>query len=282
MRNLAPMLGMLLIGLAVALGLSCATTGPGGQKSLILISSDQEVSIGKEMDQQVRSSEKILNDSLWQIYISEMGQKVVAVSDRKDLPYHFAVIESDQVNAFATPGGFVYVYSGLIREVDQESELAAVMAHEISHVVGRHGIKRLQLAMGATILLDLALGQKSQNTQALAQAALGIILQGYSRSEESEADNFGITYMTRAGWNPNGAVAMFEKLAALSGNQPEGFFEKLSSSHPDTQSRIAAAKSEISRMPPLSAGLTENTPRFEQLKKRLPPPKPQSPSTSGK
>jgi len=250
---------------------SCAVTGPGGKKSLVLISSKQEISIGQEMDGQVKASEKILPDTAWQGYLNRIGQRIVAVSDRADLPFHFAVIESDEVNAFAAPGGFVYVYTGLLRELDQESELAAVLAHEISHVVARHSVKRLQSVMGVSVLMELALGNKSANAKSLAQNAIGIVMQGYSRSQEKEADNFGITYMTLAGWDPNGAVLMFEKLKALSGDQPSGFFERISSSHPDTQDRLNSAKAEIANMQPLKKGLLMNGPEFSSIKKKLPP-----------
>jgi predicted Zn-dependent protease len=268
-RSILPALFTLSIIFVSALIVSCVTTGPGGQKSFILVSSEQEVSVGAAMDVKLRETEKLLPDSLWQMYLAGIGQKIVGVCDRKDITFHFAVIESDQVNAFAAPGGFVYFYTGLLREMDKESEIAAVMAHEISHVVARHGVKRLQSVMGASIVMDLALGGKSENTKALAGAALGVIFAGYSRSQESEADNFGITYMARAGWDPNGAIAMFQKLSELTGNRSEDFFEKLSSDHPDTQSRIAAARQQVAGMN-LSANLTLNTPKFIEMKKRLP------------
>ncbi len=251
---------------------SCATTGPGGQKSLILISTAQEVSIGKEMDQQVRTSEKVLDDSLWQAYLTEIGERLVTVSDRSDLPFHFTVIESDQVNAFATPGGYVYFYTGLLREMNQEAELAAVMAHEISHVVGRHGVTRLQSIMGASLVFQLALGGQSEDVRNLAGIALGIAMSGYSRSQENEADNFGTIYMKRAGWDPNGMVAMFKILQSLHGERDLNFFEMLAASHPRTEDRIAAVSQQIKTMQPLPAGLLMDTDRFQSLKKLIPPP----------
>jgi len=268
-----------IIGIAVAVVIivvtGCATTGPGGQKSLILISTAQETSIGQQMDQELRKSEKFLADPEWQTYVNDVGQRIVAVSDRKDLAFQFAVIESDDINAFAAPGGYVYFYSGLIREMDKESELVAVMAHEISHVVGRHSIKRLQSVMGASILLQLALGGGSENTRALASTALGIVMSGYSRSQETEADNFGTLYMTKAGWNPQGMLTMFDKLGALSGQQEIGLFEMLASTHPATDNRIEATRTQIAEMGSLSSTLQMDNPRFQTLKKRLPPKKDQ-------
>ena len=272
MRVLSKMVLLVLAAALIALAASCATTGPGGQKSLILISTEQEMSIGKSMDEQLRQQERFLVDESWHTYINELGNRIVAVSDRKELPFQFAVIQSDEINAFAAPGGYVYFYSGLIREMDSEAELAAVMAHEISHVVARHSIKRLQTVMGVSVVLDLALGTSSQTTQALAGTALGIMMSGYSRGQETEADNFGTLYMTQAGWNPNGMVAMFQKLEVLSGQGEHemGLFEMLASSHPATTDRIAATTEEITGMMPLPSTLKMDTPRFQEMKKRLP------------
>ena len=255
---------------AAAVLFSCTTTGPGGQQAFILISTDQEVAIGLQMDQQLRQTEKILPDTMWQNYMNSVGQRIVAVSDRKDLTFHFAVIESDQINAFATPGGFVYFYTGLLRQMEKESEMAAVMAHEISHVVARHGVRRMQTAMGASVLLDLALGGKSENTKQLVQTGLGLVMTGYSRSQESEADNFGITYMTRARWDPHGAIFMFEKLAEMSDGQGGSIFESLTSDHPDTQSRIDATAAQVAKMKPLPPKVILDSPKYQVMKKRLP------------
>lgn len=248
---------------------SCATTGPGGKKSLILISSTQEISIGQSLNKELEQSEKWLEDAEWQAYINELGQKIVAVSDRKDIDYKFAVIDSDQINAFAAPGGFVYFYTGLIKKMDNEAELVAVVAHEISHIVGRHSVKRLQSVIGLSVVLDLALGEKSDQTKALAGTALGIAMSGYSRSNEHEADDFGLTYMVRAGWHPDGMVTMFEKLRAMSNNENASFFEMLASSHPQPVDRISSTRERIQRIQPLSPNLTLNTQKFINLKNRL-------------
>lgn len=254
----------------VTLTLSCATTGPGGTKSLILIPTSQEIAIGQQLDDEVRQTDTLLADTVWQNYINDIGQRIVAVSDRSDLPFHFAVIQSDQINAFAAPGGYVFFYSGLIREMNSESELAAVMAHEISHVVARHSIKQLQSVMGLSLVLQLAVGKRSETTRQLAGTALGIMMSGYSRTMEAEADRFGTIYMTRAGWNPEGMVDMFQKLQELSGEHEMNFFEMLAASHPATTDRIDATRLQISQMVDLPPQLVTDTPRFHQLKERLP------------
>lgn len=260
---------IITISLCAAILLSCATTGPGGKKSLILLSTAQEVSIGQGMDQQLHETETILDDPEWQAYITEIGQRIVQVSDRKDLTYHFAVIESDQINAFAAPGGYVYFYTGLLKKMDTEAELSAVMAHEISHVVARHGVKRLQSVLGLSLVLDLALGDKPERTQQIAGAALGIIMSGYSRSNEHEADEYGLIYMTRAGWHPDGMLNMFQTLKSLQGDHQANVFEMLASSHPETSDRIAATQQRIVDLNIQTASLTRDTQRFQRLKGRL-------------
>lgn len=260
-----------LLALSI-LTLSCATTGPGGKQSLIIIPTSQEVAIGQGMAEQVEKEEKILADTVWQNYLNDVGQKIAAVSDRKDIKYYFKVIESDQINAFAAPGGYIYFYTGLLREMDNEGEMAAVMAHEISHVVGRHSIKRLQTALGVATAYQLVFGE--DGTSDVLNVAIGVgmnlLMADYSRDNEREADQYGIHYMVKAGYDPQGAIGMFEKLAALGGGGEYSVFEKLASSHPETQERIRNAKTQIASMQPLPTGLTLGQTRYEQMLKRLP------------
>lgn len=250
--------------------LSCATTGPGGKTSLILVPVSQEVAIGEGMAQQVETEEKVLDDPEWQAYLNEVGQKIVAVSDRQDIKYQFKVIESDQINAFAAPGGYIYFYTGLLKEMENEAEMAAVMAHEVSHVVARHSVKRIQTAMGVSLAYQLVFGDNgsSQALDAAIGIGMGLTFAGYSRSNEREADEYGLVYLVKAGYNPQGAVTMYEKLAAMGGGD-RSVFEQLASSHPDTQERIRNAKTQIEGMKPLPSGLQFDTDRYSKMKARL-------------
>jgi predicted Zn-dependent protease len=269
MRNILT----ILVTCSLLIILACATTGPGGKQSLVLISSGQESEIGKGMADEVAKSEKRLADEQWQSYVNEVGQKIVKVCDRQDIEYHFTVIESDQVNAFAAPGGYLYIYTGLLRIMDNEAELAAVMAHEISHVVGRHGVKQLQATMGVALATQLVLGDKSSDVmKAAINVGMSLVFSGYSRDHEREADKFGIYYMPKAGYDPNASMTMFGKLAALGGSGAPNVFEKLTASHPETQERITNAKAEIAGMGTLPANLTLGAKRYQDLKKRLPAP----------
>lgn len=144
--------------------LSCATTGPGGKKSLILIPTSTEVEIGREVSSGVESTEKLLNNQRVQNYVNDIGQKIVKVCDRRDIKYTFKVIDKAEVNAFACPGGFIYIYTGLIKIMDNEAQLAAVLAHEVGHIVARHSVKRLQAVYGYSILMDVLLGDKMSET----------------------------------------------------------------------------------------------------------------------
>ncbi len=258
---------------AVLLCLSCATTGPGGKKSVILIPTRQEAAIGASMARQIARTERVLADTVWQNYLAGVGRDIVTVCDRRDIEYHFTVIESEQVNAFAIPGGYVFFYTGLLRQLESEAELAAVLAHEISHVVARHGVKRLQAAMGVSLAWELVFGDDiSQAVEAAAQLGLLLVFSGYSRAHEREADRFAVHYMIKAGYDPYGAVSMLEKLAALGDAGYPNVFDKLAASHPETKERIANVRAQIAEMGPLPAGLVDGTDRYRQMRRRLPAP----------
>jgi predicted Zn-dependent protease len=222
---------------------------------------------------QVDQTEKRFADEMWQDYLNEIGRKIVRVCDRTDITYRFTVIESDDVNAFAAPGGFIYFYTGLLREMDTEAEMAAVLAHEISHVVARHGIKRLQASLGVVTAYQLVFGEDaSEATNIAIGIGMNLLFAGYSRENEREADNFGLHYMVKAGYHPSGMEGMLSKLAALGDGGKAGVFETLSRSHPETQERIANTRKQAASMTPIPAGLGDGRDRYLQMKKRLPAP----------
>ncbi|MEW5797026.1 MAG: M48 family metallopeptidase [Candidatus Zixiibacteriota bacterium] len=255
--------------IAVALSLSCVTTGPGGKTSLVIIPTDQEVALGQAMAQEIAATEKEYPDPQWQVYLTEVGQRLVAICDRKDIKYKFTVIESDQINAFAAPGGYIYFYTGLLGLMDNEAELAAVMAHELSHVVARHGAKRLQTAMGAALAYELVMGDtKSETFKTAVGIGMSLLFADYSRDAEREADDFGLTYMIRAGYDPGAMETMFEKLAAS--GSPSNAFERLVSTHPEAQERIRNTKTAVARKKPLPPNLTLGREKYQQMKSRLP------------
>jgi predicted Zn-dependent protease len=242
MRKLliVPILFLLIVG--------CVTTGPGGKKSLVVIPTESEIEIGKEVVKDVESQERVLNNPQVQNYVSNVGRKIANVCDRKDVKYSFKVLDSNEINAFACPGGFIYIYKGLMKQMDNEAQLAAVLAHEVGHVVARHSMKRLQAAYGYSILMEVALGDKlSQTAQQMVNAAAGLILLGYGRDNEYEADDYGILYTKKAGYNPKGMIQIFEKFKQMEG-KPPSTFEKLLSSHPPARDRINNGNKEIQKV----------------------------------
>ena len=248
--------------------LYCATTGPGGKKSLILISTDQEVSIGKQFSDEVNKTNRISEDKVLQSYVNDIGQEIAKISDRPNLDYHFSVIDTPIVNAFACPGGFIYVYTGLLKIMDNQAQLAGVLSHEISHVVARHSVKRLQQILGVQVLLSIALGESSELTKNAVSTGIGIVLQGYSRENEFEADRYGAYYMTKAGYNPLGMAQLLEKLQEKSKEKP-GFFEKLMATHPPTEERIREVNKLVNSYGPEAKKLPYGKEEYQKIKSHL-------------
>lgn len=238
---------LLAVPILLALLVACATTGPGGKKSFIIIPTENEVEIGKQVVVDVEKEEKVLSNVQVQNYVNRVGQKIARVCDRRDIKYSFKVLDSEEINAFACPGGFIYVYKGLMKQLDNEAQLAAILAHEVSHVVARHSVQRLQIVYGYSILMEVALGDKmSQTARQLVDTAAGVILLGYGRENEYEADEYGILYAKKSGYNPNGMIQVFEKFKKMEGSPPNTF-EKLLSSHPPAGDRINNGKQEIKK-----------------------------------
>jgi predicted Zn-dependent protease len=262
-----------LIVCLIAIVITCATTGPGGEKDLILISTAQEKQLGAEFDKQVRAQSEIYNNESWNNYFNEIGQSIVAVSDRKDLDYKFTVIKSDDVNAFAVPGGYIYIYTGLLDIIENEAQLAAVTSHEISHVVARHSIKRIQQVMGIQILYQIVVGEASSEAlDAVIGLGLNVALSGYSREYEREADQYGVFYMEKAGYNPEGAIGLFAQLREAHGGASEdrSFFENLFASHPETQERINNVEEQLGQYSQEVLNRHKNRDKYQQMKSLLP------------
>src|SRR5438093_8111367 len=246
----------------------CATTGPGGKKSVVLIGEAEEREIGAKMAAQVRAEKRIYSDPAVNDYVNRTGQHIARLSDRPDLPYRFTVVEDKSLDAFAVPGGYVYIHTGLLRELDNQAQLAGVLGHEISHIVARHSVKLLQEGLGLQILSSLVFGGSGQATQTAVNVGLALIMRGYSRGAEEEADSYGTIYMARAGFNPEGMAQVMDKLAALS-DGGYGFWENLASDHPPAAKRAAAVRTEI-REKGLDAGLPSDPEPYRVVKSRLP------------
>ncbi len=241
-------------------------------KGVNFYSLEREIALGKQLAQEVERSSKMIDDPVVTEYVNRVGQNLVRNSDAK-VPFTIKVIDSDEVNAFALPGGFFYVNSGLILRAQEESELAGVMAHEISHVVLRHGTKNatkgeiMQLATIPLMLLGPG-GWAGYGIYEAAQLAIPVTYLKFSRDAERQADYFGLQYMYHAGYDPNSYVTFFERIQADEKRRP-GTIPKVFSTHPPTPERIELAQKEIADILPARPEYIVTTSEFDSVKARL-------------
>ena len=233
-------------------------------------STEKEVRIGRELAAQVDREAKFIDDGVVTEYINRVGQNIVLHSDAK-VPFTIKVIDSDEVNAFALPGGFFYVNKGLLLAADNEAELAGVMAHEIAHVAARHAVennKKAELAQYAvlipSILLGGGLGQLIYQGGGFA-SLLGFMK--FTRGAEEEADKLGVQYMYASGYDPTAMATMFEKLEAKNKKKP-GFISKLFATHPAPPERRAASLALAARFPEREEYVISSS-EFQKVKSRL-------------
>ena len=230
---------------------------------------EKEIALGKSMAQQVERQSKVINDPVVSEYVNRIGQNLVRNSDAK-VPFTIKVIEDPTVNAFALPGGFFFVQSGLILKADSEAELAGVMAHEIAHVAARHGTRqatRGEIAQLATIPLIFMGGAAAYGIYEASGLIIPVSFLKFSRNFEAEADYLGVQYMYKTGYDPNAFVDFFEKIQTLEKRKP-GTMSKLFSSHPPTDDRIKKSQEEISALKPRPEYVV-TTSEFNDVKLRL-------------
>jgi predicted Zn-dependent protease len=203
-------------------------------------------------------------------YVSRTGQNIARLSDRPDIAYRFAVIEDKAPNAFAVPGGYIYIHTGLLKLLDTQSQLAGVLAHEIGHVVAGHGVKQLQEGLEDPALSTLVLGGASkESTLTVVNASIDLLLAGYSRNEEDEADSYAAMYMARAAYNPEGLAQVMDKVAKSS-DGGEGFWEPLAKKNrTPAAKRAASVRAEI-KDKGLDAGLPSDPQPYRTVKSRVP------------
>jgi len=241
-------------------------------KGVNFYSLEKEIALGKQLAQEVERSSKLIDDPVVTEYVNRVGQNLVRNSDAQ-VPFTIKVIDSDEVNAFALPGGFFYVNSGLILRAQEEAELAGVMAHEISHVTARHGTKQatkadiMQIgAMAAMIFVPY--GWAGYGIYQGMNLAIPLTFLKFSRDAEREADYLGIQYMYKAGYDPNAYVTFFERIQADEKRRP-GTIPKFFSTHPPTPDRIEATQKEIARILPERDDYIVTTSEFDAVKARL-------------
>jgi predicted Zn-dependent protease len=235
-----------------------------------LFSKDQDVQLGKESADQVRKQMTVIKDPVLSAYVTRVGQRLVSSREAQEsgFPFTFEVVADPSINAFALPGGPMFINTGLLRAVDNEAQLAGVMGHEMSHVILRHGTN--QASKAQLIQLPALLGSQMAGTSLvgkLAQAGIGFgaggVLRKFSRSAESQADLMGSHLMAEAGYDPVQLAHFFEKLNTESGQHPVQFF----SDHPNPENRERAIEQEAQRLP--AQNYTYQTGDFQPMKQAI-------------
>ncbi len=250
-------LAWLFAGLAT---IGCATNPATGGNQIMLVSEAQEIAMGQQADSAVILSIGLYPDAGWQRYIQDFGARLAATSERPQLPWTFRVVDDPAVNAFAIPGGFVYVTRGLLAHLTSEAELASVVGHEIGHITARH--TAAQMSQQQLIGLGLTLGSMA-NAQvakyaATASQALGILYLKFSRDNESQADMLGLRYLRRADYDPRQMPEVFRMLDRLSASGGGGRLPTWLETHPSPANRITAINGQIAALPQDFSGTTIN------------------------
>ena len=260
-----------LLALMTALSLAgCRQVPVTGRSQLVLISAAQETQLGEQAFQQVLQESTLSRDATANAILQRVGQRIAANSGLEGLKWEFVLIDSDQVNAFALPGGKVAVYTGILPICENEAGLAAVIGHEVSHVIARHGAERMSQGLVVELVgagVNQALSEKNAALREGVMTAYGLgsqvgVLLPYSRTHETEADTIGVQLMARAGYDPAEAPRVWERMAGLGGQQPP----QLLSTHPSHESRIR----NLSAMVPAMRRIYDSSPEKHGLGARFP------------
>ena len=256
---------------AVAMSVLLLGIPAGAEAQLVgAISDEQEIEVGREAAAVIEEDLTLLKDKVVVDYVNRLGQSLVVRSARPDITYTFKIVDTPDINAFALPGGFIYVNRGLIEAADNESELAGVMAHEIGHVVGRHGVDQMQRVQVVGVglgVLEAILGDgrvAGVGNVAAELVASGTFLK-FSRDAEREADRLGVVNVMAAGHAPGGMVTFFEKLDALREGDP-GAVERFFASHPSPRERIENLSGVLDKV---RKRFQTNSPEFRRVRARL-------------
>jgi len=239
-------------------------------KGVNFYSIPKEIALGKQLALEVRRQSKLVDDGIIGEYVNRIGQNIVRNSDAT-IPFTFEVVEGEQLNAFALPGGFIFVYTGLIEAAETEAELAGAMAHEIAHVTARHMTRqatRGQIANFATLPMILLGGWTGYAVRQGASAAIPLGFLHFDRGFESEADMLGIQYMYKAGYDPSASIDLFERMLSLEKRNP-GIIAKVFSTHPMVGDRITRTQKNIDEMLPGRPEYVVTTSEFNEVRERL-------------
>ncbi|MGQ9801675.1 MAG: M48 family metalloprotease [Candidatus Saccharicenans sp.] len=234
----------LLIVFLILNSLSCAVNPVTQKRELMLLSRSDELAMGQQTDAEVTSTYGVYPDSSLNQYVSTIGKKLATVSHQPDLDWHFQVLDSPVVNAFAVPGGYVYLTRGILAYLNDEAELAGVMGHEIGHVTARHSAQLYSKAQLAQIglVVGVAVSKTFSKFAGLAEAGLSVLFLSFSREHERQADDLGVLYSSKAGYEASRMSNMFVTLQKLNPQSGKDGLPTWLSTHPDPPDRIAAIK----------------------------------------
>ncbi len=245
---------------------ACAVNPATGRRELSLVSESQEIQMGREADPQIAASFGLVEDAGLQAYVSGLGLRLAALSERPSLPWSFKVVDDPIVNAFALPGGFIYVSRGILARFDSEAELAGVLGHEIGHVTARHSASQMsrqqlqQIGLGVGMVFSETVRQYGE----VAMAGLQLMNLRYSRGDESESDALGLRYIGRAQFDPEAMIGVFEMLAQVSGGG-DGRVPEWQLTHPYPENREAAMRQLIAEQGLTAGGRVARNEYLEQI-----------------
>ena len=239
------------LSIAAVLFVACATNPATGRRQLALMSVEQEIAMGREAHQEILQSMGAYDDPELQAYVDRIGQRLAQASERPDLPWTFTVIDDPSVNAFALPGGFIYLTRGILGYMRSEAEMASVLGHEIGHVTARHSVERISKAQLANIGLvaGMILSPEMRSYGDLAQTGLGVLFLKFSRDDERQADDLGFRYLNQAGYEPREMVEMFRVLDRVSEGSGAGRLPDWLATHPSPTNRIDRLQQAIAAAP---------------------------------
>jgi predicted Zn-dependent protease len=250
--------------LAVAALTACATNPATGKREFSLVSQDDEVAIGQQEAQKVTASMTVLQSQPVQDMVKRIGMEMAKASERPTLPWSFTVLDDPVVNAFALPGGPIFITRGILTHMNSEAELASVLGHEIGHVTARHSASQMSKQQVASLGLGVAsvISPTAAQYAGVAQQGLGILMLKYGRDDERQADGLGYRYMIRASWDPREAVKMFQMLLKTSGTDTEGRPPQWMSTHPDPGDRAERATARLNELTVNPDSLRRNREQF--------------------
>jgi beta-barrel assembly-enhancing protease len=258
--------------IAVAL-VPLAEPAPPAQAQLFGISEQQEIQIGRQVEAEVAKKPGFVDDPALTKHVTGIGLRLARVSERPNLPWTYHILRDPTVNAFAAPGGFIFVNRGLLNWRQSEDELAFVLGHETTHIAHRHAVdlaqRDIELQFGAILITQILFGG-SLTAYQLSELAAGLIGASYSRDKEFEADHYGVIFAKKAGFDPTASVSFFERLQTL--EQKQGAVGNAFASHPPTADRIKAVRNELRQMGYQIAGPPDAAPPQETSPHEAPPP----------